>query len=635
MNFLKHIANILFFAGVTGNEYRKVKPAIAESNRKSVVMLSLVVVFIVICLYLLSFLQPILNTSNRVYAVCMAISLLFALLAYFLAKNRPTLTFVAMYGFSAVLLAAGIALGTIVDPEHASISFCVLMFAVPLLFTDVPVRANTMTIISLIVYIFIAKSTQTADMFNFNLSVVLPYGIISLAITTFMMTMKIKSFVLQDKTEMIDAISQLNEQLEENQTQLEESLAEQEAHIDEINTLNNDLQKARDVAEAANAAKTSFLFNMSHDIRTPMNAIMGFTNLLRKHQEEPERRTDYLDKIESSSNVLLSILNNVLEMARIEKGTIEIDETAWSAEQFYDSLFSIFHELMKNKGITFVHSINVQNEFIMCDPTKIREIFINILSNAYKYTNTGGSVTMTLEEIPSSREGYAYYRTTIADTGIGMSEEFLPHLFEEFSRENSTTENKIEGTGLGMPIVKRLVAMMNGVVEVTSKKGVGTTFVVTLPHKIADRSKLVDHSGVVLDPKLFEGKRILLAEDNDLNAEIAMEILGEAGFVTEHAADGAICLDMLQKAPANYYSLILMDIQMPNMNGYEATRTIRSLMDRSKADIPILAMTANAFEEDKREARNAGMNGHLSKPINIVDMMKTLAITLTNTEVDK
>ena len=385
--------------------------------------------------------------------------------------------------------------------------------------------------------------------------------------------------------------------------------------------------QARKLAEAANDAKTSFLFNMSHDIRTPMNAIMGFRDLLEKNQENAEKRADYLKKIEDASMVLLSIINNVLEMARIEKGTVELDETAWSAEQFSDIVYSIFADMMKKKGLTFTRQLNVQHHYFYCDPIKLREVFINILSNAYKYTPTG-QVTMQIDELPDEREGWIKYRTTIADTGLGMSEEFLPHLFEEFSREHNTTDAKIEGTGLGMPIVRHLVDIMNGTIEVKSQKGVGTTFIVTIPHRIADRSSLTEHAGVIIDPKLFEGKRILLAEDNDLNAEIAIEILSEKGFIIDRAEDGRICCDMLQAAPRGHYDLILMDIQMPNMNGYEATRWIRNMQDAEKADIPILAMTANAFEEDKRDAFRAGMNGHMTKPIDMHDLMKTLASTI-------
>lgn len=390
-------------------------------------------------------------------------------------------------------------------------------------------------------------------------------------------------------------------------------------------TLKNDLESARKAAEDANQAKTSFLFNMSHDIRTPMNAIIGFRNLLEKYQDDPVRRADYLKKIEESSSVLLSIINNVLEMARIEKGTIILDEIAWSAEQLSDTLYSVFIDLMEQKKIKFTYEVKVTNQFIYCDPTKMREVFLNIISNAYKYTKEGGSVHMLLEEIPSDREGYATYRTTISDTGIGMDKSYLPHLFEEFSREHNTTDNKIEGTGLGMSIVKRLVELMGGTIEVESELGVGTTFVVTLSHRIAQRTDLA--SSVKADEAdiNFEGKRILLAEDNDLNAEIATEILSELQLKVERAEDGQVAVDMLEKAPSGYYDLILMDVQMPNMDGYTATRTIRRFTDSAKASIPIIALTANAFEEDRREVFNSGMDNHLAKPINIPDLIKTIA----------
>jgi len=383
-----------------------------------------------------------------------------------------------------------------------------------------------------------------------------------------------------------------------------------------------ELQDAREEAEAANAAKTSFLFNMSHDIRTPMNAIIGFTNLLRKHQEEPQKREDYLNKIEHSSTVLLSIINNVLEMARIEKGTISVEEKATSLKEFGDMLLRHHEDFFRNKGIDFSIKYNLQHEHFLTDTTKMGEIFRNLLSNACKYTEQG-KVEMLVEELPSDKMDTAIIRSTITDTGIGMSEEFLPHIFEEFSRENNTTDNKIEGTGLGMPIVKRLVELLDGTIQVTSKKGVGSTFVVSLPHRIADSAE--EKVGMDIDTSLFEGKRILLAEDNDLNAEIATEILTESGLLVERASDGKHCLEMLEHAADNYYDIILMDIQMPRMNGYEATCAIRSLEDKAKAEIPILAMTANAFEEDKRQAMAVGMNGHIAKPVDIGDLMQKLS----------
>ena len=387
------------------------------------------------------------------------------------------------------------------------------------------------------------------------------------------------------------------------------------------------LQAAYDVAEAANKAKTDFLSNMSHDIRTPMNAIIGFTKLLEKHLDDKELAKSYIKKIQTSNDLLLSLINNVLEMTRIESGKTTLDETYWDAHAFNDTLFSLFDSQMKEKGITFTRTNKVKHPDVLCDETKLREIFLNILSNALKYTPSGGKVTMNLTEIPSDRPGYAMYQTVIEDTGIGMSEEFLPHLFEEFTRERSSTESKLNGTGLGMPIVKKLVDLMQGTIEVESKVGKGTRITVTLPHRIAQESDIQNIIEKVdaYDENCFKGKRILLAEDNELNAEIAITILEEAGFEVEHAADGIICVDMMEKAEAGYYDLILMDIQMPNMDGYKATQTIRKLSDQKKAGITIVAMTANAFEEDKKVAYKAGMNWHISKPIKVDELMAALA----------
>lgn len=381
-----------------------------------------------------------------------------------------------------------------------------------------------------------------------------------------------------------------------------------------------------EIANASNAAKSAFLFNMSHDIRTPMNAIIGFTELLEKHLDDKELALSYIKKIQTSNDFLLSLINNVLEMARIESGKATLDETYWDVYVFNDTLFSMFDSQMKEKGIEFTRENRIIHKDVLCDETKLREIFLNILSNALKYTPSGGKVSMRLTEIPSDRPGYALYQTVIADTGIGMSEEFLPHLFEEFTRERSSTETKLNGTGLGMPIVKKLVDLMEGTIEVESRVGRGTKITVTLPHRIAQDTDTQCYleKAQSYDENYFRGKRILLAEDNELNAEIVITILEEAGFVVEHAEDGIICVDMMEKAEAGYYDLILMDIQMPNMDGYKATRTIRKLSDPKKAGITIVAMTANAFDEDKKNAYEAGMNWHIAKPLKMNELMSAL-----------
>ena len=392
------------------------------------------------------------------------------------------------------------------------------------------------------------------------------------------------------------------------------------------------LEQALRDAESANKAKSEFFFNMSHDIRTPMNAVIGFIQLMRKHLGEPDKEKEYLDKIESSSQYLLELINNVLEMSRIENGRMSLDENLWDAKEFNDTMVNVFESQMEQKGIAFTSTVDVVHSNVYCDSLKLREIFLNILSNALKYTPTGGSVTMELKELPAVVDGYARYQTIITDTGIGMSKEYLPHVFETFSREKSSTESKVPGTGLGMPIVKQLVELMKGTISVESEPGKGTVVTVCLDHRIGTDSETSSQdrkAASKIDPFNFaKDKRILLAEDNDLNAEIADELLGEYGFQIERAADGIICVDMLSKHEAGYYDLILMDIQMPNMDGYKAAQVIRNLSDEKLANIPILAMTANAFEEDRQNALQAGMNGHVAKPIDVNKLMETLAVVL-------
>lgn len=386
-----------------------------------------------------------------------------------------------------------------------------------------------------------------------------------------------------------------------------------------------ELEKSQAAAEAANKAKTDFLFNMSHDIRTPMNAIIGYADLMDRHFEETERCRDYLAKIKSSSDFLLSLINNVLEMARIESGKLILDEEVCRARELVDKVISVYSDLMERKKLEFVTDIDVETEYYYGDQVKLSEIFLNIVSNAYKYTEKGGSISLKVKELSSNKAGYIILQTIISDTGIGMSKEFLPRIFEEFSREYTSTENKIEGTGLGMPIVKKLIDFMGGTIEVKSELGKGSTFIITIPHKIAKIEELKQDTAFKIDEKKFTGKRILLVEDNEMNAEIATEILKEAGFIIEHAEDGKVCIEMLAEKKAGYYDIILMDVQMPNLNGYDTTRVIRHLEDKNKADIPIIAMTANAFEEDKQDALAAGMNGHLAKPVEIPKLMETLA----------
>ena len=386
-----------------------------------------------------------------------------------------------------------------------------------------------------------------------------------------------------------------------------------------------ELEKAVLEAKNANEAKTRFLFNMSHDIRTPMNAIIGFSELLEKHIDEKDKAIDYLGKIKSSSNFLLSLINYVLEMARIESGKLALKKEVGCVTELIESLTDVFEPGVKKKFITYSCETDIQHKYVICDEIKVREIFINIIGNSVKYTPEGGKISVSVKEEPFEKENYIAYRIIVEDNGIGMSKEYLPHIFEEFSREHTSTESKVTGTGLGLPIVKSLIDMMGGTIEVESQLGCGTKMNVVLPFELASEKQILEEKQKEKE-KISDsilGKRVLLAEDNELNAEIAMTVLKENGLKAERAANGKQCMEMLKKMPEDYYDMILMDIQMPEMDGYEATRRIRNL-DDARADIPIVAMTANAFEEDRQKALESGMNAHVSKPVDMNMLFKVM-----------
>ena len=387
-------------------------------------------------------------------------------------------------------------------------------------------------------------------------------------------------------------------------------------------------KKSQLQAELANEAKTNFLFNMSHDIRTPMNALLGYNELMKRELKDP-KLLDYQKKVEQSGNLLLSILNNVLDMARIESGKIELDENCINITHLTKEVCEVFQIEAKKKEIDFRYEFEVEHDYIMCDEIKMKEIMVNLLSNAIKYTSPGGRVRLNMKELPCDKKGYARIKSEVIDTGIGMSKQFLPTLFEPFARERNTTIGKIAGTGLGLPIVKRYIEKMGGKIDVESELGKGSKFSFVIEYKIANRIYYKKNRNETLDfEREIQGKRILLAEDNDLNAEIATTILEDMGLVVERVRDGIQCVSKIEQMSAKTYDLILMDIQMPNMDGYKATLAIRRLKDQDKANIPIVAMTANAFEEDKKEALSKGMNGHIAKPIDIDKMIETLEYIL-------
>ena len=386
------------------------------------------------------------------------------------------------------------------------------------------------------------------------------------------------------------------------------------------------IERAAKRAEEASEAKTRFLFNMSHDIRTPMNAIIGFSDLLEKHLDDKEKVHDYIKKIQLSGSFLLSLINYVLEMARIESGKATLRTEVGDAQELLGALNAVFEPAVEKKRLKYNCTLDVEHRFIICDVTKVREIVLNIISNSVKYTPEGGSVTVQIKEIPWEKEGWTAYRILVQDTGIGMGAEYLPHIFEEFTRERTSTESKVVGAGLGLPIVKALIDLMGGTIQVESERGKGSKFEVILPFEIASEEEVKD-SYVKKEEKLYnrsKEKRILLAEDNELNAEIAITILEENGFKVERAEDGCKCVELFSEKPAGYYSTILMDIQMPNMDGYTASRKIRGMEREDAKAIPIIALTANAFDEDRNKAFAAGMNGHIAKPIDVGRMVRSI-----------
>ena len=389
--------------------------------------------------------------------------------------------------------------------------------------------------------------------------------------------------------------------------------------------LNAKLQIAAENAESANRAKSTFLFNMSHDIRTPMNAIIGYADLASRHLDDPAKLEKYMENIQVCGQNLLMLLNNVLDLARIENDKTEMEYSVSDVDKDFRNCIAMFQNQADSKGQTLTVTTQLPYPYIYADIPHLTEVCTNLVSNAVKYTGAGGTIRCGITQKPGEKEGWCDTVVTVADNGIGMSQEFQKHIFEPFERERTSTVSKVEGSGIGMGIVKKLVGLMGGTVEVESKIGVGSTFTVTIPCRIASEDEIQAKREInPSDQKCLCGTRILLTEDNDLNAEIATELLQEEGCTVDRAKDGVECVDMLEKAANGTYQLILMDVQMPVMNGYDATKKIRRMDDPQKANIPIVAMTANAFSEDKQVALDAGMNDHIAKPINMSVLVPTL-----------
>ena len=387
-----------------------------------------------------------------------------------------------------------------------------------------------------------------------------------------------------------------------------------------------ELEKSAEQAKNANEAKTRFLFNMSHDIRTPMNAIVGFSGLLEKNLQNERKAKEYLEKIQSSGNLLLRIINQVLEMARIESGTAVLQLKAEDMDALFHRVNTVFEEDVRKKNLQYHAVLDVRHHYVVCDQTKLQEIMLNIISNAIKYTPEGHSIYVEVHEAVSENPSKIRYIFSCEDTGIGMSEEYLPHIYEEFSREHSTTENKVPGTGLGLPIIKSMIELMGGSIQVESRQGIGTKFTIDLSFDIALKEEVYGSEDTIESSAIhtIKGKRILLVEDNELNAEIAKTVLEDVGALITRAENGQQALELFKEKPAGTFDVILMDLMMPVMDGYTATRKIRELERSDAKTVPIIAMTANAFKEDAEKCIAVGMNAHLAKPLDIEKMKKTI-----------
>ena len=602
--FWKKAKQTVLYGGLEKEQYQTISPAINEANRKSIVILSTACALFFAARLCLGYSEV--PYTNKV--VFIAAIFMFGILAAAntAVRNKRWLVHVSAYLFMAFYLGVGIlsSIGEGSIQERTTL-YLVFVVAAPMLYALSAVELAAVVVPAEILYLFLIGEFQYMyPVYATNKGNSLFFSISGLFLGIYMANMKISGIYNTYMNSRMEEIQALNEELDKSQKKL---------------------QAALKAAESANKAKTLFLNSMSHDIRTPMNAIIGFTTLADSHIDNKERVKNYLGKILISSRHLLSLINDVLDMSRIESGKVKIEKAPLSLPKLIDEICIIIQAGVNEKELEFsLDADRIEDENVLGDSLRIQQVLLNILGNAIKFTPAGGKVSFQVIQKEAVSAGSAVYEFRIKDSGIGMSREFQKHIFEAFSREDSATVSGLQGTGLGMAITKNIVDLMGGTIAVNSEEGKGSEFVVCL--------ELEKYTGTELDAEEennksaadFGGKKILLVEDNELNQEIAKAILQDYGFAVDAVADGAEAVEKIKGSEGAAYDLVLMDIQMPGMNGYEATRKIRRLEDPVRAAIPIIAMTANAFEEDKKKALEAGMNGHIAKPVEIPKLLDML-----------
>ena len=606
--WLEKLTELMLYGGLKKEQYHMIASDIDESNRKTIVLLSGACA-LVYGIRLSMFFLKVPDINKIIFLTGVLLFGVLAALNHFLKKNR-ILIHLSAYLFMAVYLGVGIisSIGAGSIHERTTL-YLVFVVVAPMMFALNAVELSAVVLPAEIIYlIMIAKYQSAYLVYATNKSNSLFFSVTGLLLGIYMANMKISGIYNVYMNSRMEEIKQLNNELHESQEKL---------------------QKALEEAEYANRSKTAFLNNMSHDIRTPMNAIIGFTSLSEIHIDDRALVKDYLGKIMVSSRHLLSLINDVLDMSRIESGKVSIETKPVCLSETLEEIRSIIQPETEAKEQHFSIDVrNLSDDYVMADKLRLNQVLINILSNAIKFTGIGGKISLCMTQKSVESEGYADYELRIKDNGIGMSRKFQEHIFEAFTREESEVVGQIQGTGLGMAITKSIVDMMGGTITVDSEEGKGTEFIINLRFVVCtetDISKVTsEDTGNEKNAVGFYGKKVLLVEDNELNREIAECILTENGFAVDTAQDGEEAVTKMRNANAGQYDLILMDIQMPKLNGYEATRQIRAFQEKDKADIPVIAMTANAFEEDRQAAFDAGMNGHIAKPVEIESLVKTL-----------